>query len=254
MMVNTRKGVRFAVDNIFKNYLPPIWYVRFHTRTWRWRREPELSLLQDLVPSGRNSIDVGASWGVYTHSLSRLCQHVFSYEPHPEVFEKLRKSLGTNVNLFQLALSDRNGVETLYVPNINGRDADGLSRLSRDFTEYRSRTIEVSTVRLDDQDHSDVGFMKIDVEGHEIQVLQGAKETLLRERPTLLIEIEERHVRRPIRNVFRMIEDIGYIGYFFANGSLRHLNQFSPEEHQHPSRIDMGSPAYIRDFIFKPHF
>lgn len=252
MKSRSRKGVRFAVDNLLKRYFAPGWYVRFHARTWRLRREPELGLLRDLVQADKHSIDIGANWGVYTYILSGLCRHVYAYEPNPEIFAKLAMSAGAKVTLYKLALSDRQGAGTLYVPTIEGIEADGLSRLEKGFKEFQERRFEIELTRLDDQWHTNIGFIKIDVEGHEKQVIAGATETLTREQPTLMIEIEERHTQRHVEDVFRIIEDIGYTGYFYAIGSLRPLEEFSRNKHQHPRNFDRGSPMYIRDFIFKP--
>ena len=59
-------------------------------------------------------------------------------------------------------------------------------------------------------------FLKIDVEGHELAVLQGARQTLKKHRPTILVECEARH--RPdgdVRPVFEFLQSLGYGGSFF---------------------------------------
>ncbi|HUZ11388.1 MAG TPA: FkbM family methyltransferase [Caulobacteraceae bacterium] len=73
-----------------------------------------------------------------------------------------------------------------------------------------SREISVPVARLDDFQLPPIGFIKIDVEGHEEAVLQGARETIGRNRPALMIEIEERHNRGAIERVFDHFRSDGY--------------------------------------------
>ncbi|SNT36751.1 methyltransferase, FkbM family [Tropicimonas sediminicola] len=70
--------------------------------------------------------------------------------------------------------------------------------------------VDVETRRLDSFDIRDLGFIKIDVEGHELEVLQGGKETLARETPVLLIEIEERHRPDALETVSDFLAGFGY--------------------------------------------
>ncbi len=72
-------------------------------------------------------------------------------------------------------------------------------------------SLTVPTVTLDSQDLGSVGFVKIDVEGHEPEVLAGAAGTLVHDRPIVLLEIEHQfHAGASIEDVFRQVEDLGY--------------------------------------------
>jgi hypothetical protein len=82
-------------------------------------------------------------------------------------------------------------------------------------------------------------FLKIDVEGHELAVLEGARQILELHRPAILVECEARH--RPngdVCPVFDLLHSHGYTGSFFQNGQRRPLAEFDPAEHQ---RIIEGS-------------
>ena len=68
---------------------------------------------------------------------------------------------------------------------------------------------------------------KIDVEGHEYSVIEGAEATLLASKPALLLEIEQRHIGRPINEVFDKILSMGYHGFFIGLYGLTSLVNFS---------------------------
>ena len=95
-------------------------------------------------------------------------------------------------------------------------------------------------------------FLKIDVEGHELAVLEGARHTLEAHRPALLIECEARHrADGDVRPVFDLLHSHGYNGTFFHNGRRRPLADFDPAKHQ---RIEPSATApprgYVNNFAF----
>jgi hypothetical protein len=98
-----------------------------------------------------------------------------------------------------------------------------------------------------------VRYVKIDVEGHERQVLAGAIQTIKRWRPVLQVEIEQRHHRDPIAGIFGWIVEQGYSGFFFdsAQRRLRPLDEFRVGSHQILAAI--GTPKYVNNFVFLSH-
>jgi hypothetical protein len=114
------------------------------------------------------------------------------------------------------------------------------------------RTVTVRAARLDSFDLDEVSFIKIDAEGHEELVLNGASATLTRCRPNLLIEIEQRHLRKSIDEVLRHVLSFGYRGYFMAGGQLQPLARFDVEQHQHAYFHNWSDPAYVANFFFLP--
>src|SRR5947209_3295951 len=87
-----------------------------------------------------------------------------------------------------------------------------------------------------DQDSIDVGgnvgFIKIDVEGHEHSVLQGAQRTIERCRPRVLIEAEERHAPGSVRRIQAFFRRFGYRGYFVFHRQLAPIERFDPARMQ----------------------
>jgi FkbM family methyltransferase len=194
-----------------------------------------------FVRSGAVAVDVGASFGLFSYHLARLVGRtgtVFSFEPHPSnrvVLEKLAKARPA-VRFRPVAVSDEPGSAQMQVPVFGGRHVTAQSSLAHGFGDLEGVAVEsvsVPTVRLDDElgDRS-IDFIKIDVEGHEIAVLQGAAGILRKYLPPMLIEIEQRHLEYPIADVFAEITGLGYQLYFINGSRLRPIDEFDLEKHQ----------------------
>lgn len=199
------------------------------------------ALTDHFAGEGTTVVDVGASWGLFSYHLARLVGRdgaVLSYEPHPvnaPVLEQLARAR-PNVCFRPVAVSDLNGTADLQVPVFGSRHVTAQSSLAHGFDGQRGVRVEkvtVPTVRLDDEvGGRRVDLVKIDVEGHELSVLRGAAETLREYLPTLLIEIEQRHLDCPIKDVFAEIGDMGYALYFIDGPALRPISDFDVEKHQ----------------------
>ncbi len=201
-------------------------------RRSRTRGEQELALLPFLVRRDAVAIDVGANRGNYTYFLSKLCKHVFAYEPNPWCADFLERAAPANCTLKRIALSDRSGVARFSVPY----DLDKADMLQHNIgtlspersTDYTNRAImevEVTTARLDDENISNVGFIKLDVERHEWQVLDGALETIERERPVLLVEILDARENLENNKLISFICSLGYDCFFLtADMRLQHVS------------------------------
>ena len=71
--------------------------------------------------------------------------------------------------------------------------------------------VEVDVTTLDQHALTNVGFIKIDVEGHELAVVKGAAETLVRECPNLLIEANSHHYPNAVSEIHRFLAGLGYL-------------------------------------------
>ncbi len=146
----------------------------------------EVRILKRLVRPGSGTIDVGAASGMYSYHLSRHSKEVFAYEPNPEWTEWLRSAVPGNVSVFDVALSNRPGSAILSIPPPTRDDPAGdftlrcaeAGSIERAFSGVPCDRIEVKTACLDEYRLTNISFMKIDVEGHELAVLDGADETL----------------------------------------------------------------------------
>jgi len=231
---------------------------------WQFRLfEPELGRLDELVPRGRSAVDVGVWWGPWTWWLARRTPRVESFEPNLDLVARLAPVMPTNVTLHPVALSDRIGEADFWVP-AGGTGTEGRASLEgagRSGSGWRHRP--AVTRRLDDFELDDVGFVKIDVEGHEFPVLQGAARLIDRERPTVLVEIELRPERRgQIDDIIEFFGDHSYHGEFLHRGRWRpiaDLNRRSTEamatraaRHGYATNLLAYSRRYIHNFVFRP--
>jgi FkbM family methyltransferase len=228
--------------------VPPSLYIRYKAQKEWWRGEREFRLLPFLVDRRRNAVDVGANKGTYTYALARLAKLVWAFEPNPKMFNILKRGAAANVTASMLALSDRSGPAELRVPRMRkgGFSNQGGSLSTPKITE-NYRTVSVEARRLDELKLQDIGFIKIDVEGFEAEVLAGARETIRQSRPAMLIELEERYTKTPIELALQRVLDLGYVGMFVAHGTLRSLEQFDPVAHHRAA-----SDAYVANFLFFP--
>jgi FkbM family methyltransferase len=223
--------------------------LRYHLMRLRRRLEPELAEVIRMLPRGRRAIDIGANHGVYSYALARVCSHVEAFEPQRACAETLEAWHHPNVHVHVAGLSDRAGSLELYVPRAGGVLATGYASFDKPDGDVERITVPVH--RLDDFDFRDVAFIKIDVEGHEASVVAGATETLRRERPRLLVEIEQRHLAgRSIDEVFAQIQALGYDGSFLDGARWRPLAEFSVDRHQRAFIAGDAQAPYVNNFVF----
>lgn len=240
-----------------KSLLPDKLLLRLRVSKELKRGEPELKLLRCICNQSELSIDVGANRGVYAYLFSKYSESVFAIEPHPLMVEHLKKSLPGSIKVLNFAASDEEGECEFHIPQQAGRDIDSRSSLEADVNkEFTTRIISVERIRLDQLpiDGRTVGVIKIDVEGHELSTLKGITGLVAQSKPTIIVESEARHHAGAPQNVFRLLLNFGYRGYFVHRGNLRSLEEFSVERFQASNTekpVDgERSPDYVNNFLF----
>jgi len=140
-------------------------------------------------------IDIGANFGRYTIMMARRLKNkglVISMEPEPHTVKLLKQNVKLNKlkNVFVVgkACSSKNRKETLYLEETTY--SGGLHSLKKYPYHVRKRTIQVETLDsiVSRLKVKIVGLIKIDVEGLEVNVLQGAQETLKKYHPKIICE------------------------------------------------------------------
>jgi len=214
--------------------------------------DEEIAWLARLIPAGSGiAIDVGANIGIYSYYLARICRCVEAFEPNPECAKVLEAYGARNIHVHPIALSANRGAAMLSIPVVEGVQQTGLASLKPSaFAESKSIPVQVQT--LDDYSFDHVRFVKVDVEGEELDVLAGAERTLRKHRPILLLELEERHQQLPIRTIFEAVAEMGYRCFFLFDGSLRPIRDFDPAHHQRGYWEQAQRAKYVNNFFFLP--
>ncbi|MCL9998120.1 MAG: FkbM family methyltransferase [Erythrobacter sp.] len=210
--------------------------------------EAELSLLPQLIRPGERALDIGANYGTYALTLARLGARVDLFEPNPAIAAVLAAwAKGrSGVTVHALALSDREGTAELVIPGEGGVEHDSSAALAGGAVA-QGRRVSVPLAPLDSMGITDAALIKIDVEGHEAAVLRGAAATIAASSPALIVEIEQRHIARPISEAFAEVQAMGYRGWFLCSGALLPLEAFDASQHQ--DFAARGRP-YCNNFIF----
>lgn len=160
---------------------------------------------------GKTVIDVGAAVGMYSYVWSQIANTVHSFEPVPPVFEQLRKTAENTPNWFAYnkAVGAKSGTVDFWVDD---------KRLSN--SGFRNlvdgQKIEVDCITLEEY-FTGADFIKIDVEGNELDVLEGGSTIITQKRPVLMIEIYHKFNNGPISNTFQYLMDLDYKIYYNLN-------------------------------------
>ncbi len=221
--------------------------------------EPELLCIADLIEQGKAVVDVGSNQGVYLYVLEKSGKFssVIGIEPNLKLSERLKR-LFPRCSIFNVGLSDTSETKKLKIPIINGKplESRGTFETFTDIGETGSIYAEVLSLTLDnlvkENTIQNIGLIKIDVEGHELNVIQGGSFVIQRDRPIMLIEVAQRHHKEPVVEIFRQILNYGYRGYFLnlPEVCFVELQSFSIDKHQHISQFK--SPKYHNNFLFIP--
>jgi FkbM family methyltransferase len=158
--------------------------------------EPHIkAMIQQIVPAGSTCIDVGANLGMHTLAMSETTGptgHVYAIEPQPVALKHLQLNTAacSNVHIVTAAAGKACATKAVRMcPPIPGN----MGATSLDFKNAYGFGDLLDVITVDSLPQpSPVAFMKVDVEGYEMYVLQGAANTIRRARPVMLIEIQER--------------------------------------------------------------
>lgn len=242
------------LKNLLRDFLPRRYQVpvKFNYNRLKSRLEPELDILKALVSKNDLAIDVGGNRGIYAYKLWRLGVKVEVFEPNSDcacVLEAWADGK-QGVNVHSVALSSQSGASLLHIP-IDESGVEHSASASIEHTDFKNvRDQEVVLKTLDSFGFENVSLIKIDVEGHELGVIEGAKQTIASSKPALLVEIEQRHSSGPIEDTFEKITSFGYEGFFGEKDGLKPLKNFDVDQHQPRQAFETGKGVYINNFLF----
>ena len=248
-MKRALRMLRPQLKNVAERLFPKTMYAR-RFRLWV-EVEPELRLLPAFCRKDAVALDIGANEGFFAWHLLPLAKSVVAFEPLPQMLTRLRENYLNKMEIHGVIISDREGQGELRYPAGGYMSATIAESNSSALESGRViETVLVSMKTLDSFNLTNVGFIKIDVEGHEEAVLRGGLDTIRREMPNLMIEIEERHAPGSLDRVSTLLGDIGYLGYYLQGKELISIARFDP--HRDQATKDNKTGNYINNFLFFP--
>ena len=195
--------------------------------------ELETDLFQQFLKSGNVVVEAGANIGSFTLPLSKLVGNtgaVYAFEPQRLVFQQLCANMAlndvANVSCHHAALGAESG--TIQVPQLDQRSENNFGGLE---LGYNSTGETVSLQTVDGLRLNRCDLLKIDVEGMELPVLQGAQETIRRHQPILYVE-NDREDKSP--DLIRFIQSLGYRMYWHVPPMYNPNNYFENAENIFP--------------------
>jgi FkbM family methyltransferase len=206
--------------------------------------EPELRILGDLVPSGCRALDIGANRGYYSYALSKIANQVEAFEPHPDLARFIRRKLGRRVHVHEVALSNHSGSAMLRIPQVTtGVDVHYNSSIKNVYAFDKYIEIPVRVMTLDEFGYDNVGFIKIDVEGSDMDAIEGGRLTIARNRPNMVVELTAHTHAEPLACIEQVKSTFGYDARIMVGDHLVDAREVLRESPQ---------PSYTCNVVFTP--
>lgn len=187
--------------------------------------EHELNVLGEIVQPGGTAVDVGANQGFFAFAFSGIVDRVEAFEPNPDYAAFARRMLGARARVHEVALSNENGTAEFVVPvseegtvlHLGGN----LKQAAATLRDSKTMRFDVAVRTLDSYAFRDVRAVKVDVEGSEMEVLEGGRETILRDRPCLIVELLTGAHADPVALTETICATYGYAAWLVTKDRAR---------------------------------
>jgi len=242
-------------------------YPKFYEKILKLNKNSNIDkvLFLNLVKNGDIVFDIGANVGYYTILFSHLVGktgEVHAFEPVPQTFEILSKQIDNqkiynNVYLNNNAVSDTNGIATMYMPGNDHRQASlKIHKLASWETAKNIEAYECKVIKLDEYMQSKplkkLDFVKLDVEGAELLALKGFSQSIAKYLPNIYLEIFSgwtvNFQYKPI-GIIDFLSNLGYLYFYIVTDKIQPLNNFPKENLEEKSLCPMNLLCTVKNII-----
>ncbi|MEN0003296.1 MAG: FkbM family methyltransferase [Bacteroidota bacterium] len=240
--------------------------LKYWYRAYRYKYKvdvAEINFIIQKLGQGDVAVDIGCHKGGYLYWMQRQVGrtgYCYGFEPQPVLFSYLKKIQDLQgweqVNIEQMGLSSVEGSFTLNIPKTKKGSSPGATINPVDSTQGVFDQVEIKTTTLDTyflERNIQPKLIKIDVEGHELEVLKGGEQLLTTHRPAILMECEQRHLQQhTVIDVLEQLHSWGYQGQFIEGTTLKPIQEFRLETHQQQgSGRFWEAEGYVNNFVFE---
>ncbi len=172
----------------------------------------ELNVLQDFLKKELRTfdtcLDIGANIGNHSLFFSNFFNQVISFEPNNSTFKvlEINGALASNIHAINVGLGSKSAILDAFVNPLNIGGA-AISDSSEANIEFKIITLDTY---LKENPTSSISFIKIDVEGHELETLKGASQTLQKYYPILALELHAKKERSQSDSILSFLQEKGY--------------------------------------------
>lgn len=225
-------GARFYVDILDKRITP------FEAFSFDKYESEDSEMLYKLVKNNDVIFDVGANIGWYSIHLSKKLNgaKIYSFEPIPETFSKLKRNVELNkidnINIVNIPLSDKVQNLTFYY----SPSATGASSSVNISEESDIKKLDCTTDTLDlyvtKNNIERIDFIKCDVEGSELFVFQGGIESIKKHSPVIFTEMLRKWAVKfnyHPNDIIYIFKNMGYNCYYSSSGSLKAIDNVTED-------------------------
>jgi FkbM family methyltransferase len=237
--------------------------IKLQLRAKKYRTKDDIGgvdFILSALQKGDTVMDIGAHKGGYLYlMLQKVGKQgkLVAFEPQTVLhyyLTNMKKLLKwNNVTIEHIALSDTETETTLFIPtnHVSNASAPGATILNN---RERDDIGFTETVNTDSLDHYcsvyniEPNFLKIDVEGNELNIFKGGMITLKKSKPKIIVECDAGYVgESQVLETFELLKNLGYTGSFIFESQRLPLSEFSFEKYQ-----DRNSTAFFcNNFIFE---
>lgn len=199
----------------------------------------DLTLIQLLKEGGDVFVDIGANVGLYSLLSAQTFNKVVSFEPSSANFSKLNSNVKLNnyqdkISCYEVAISNTNAVKNLYNNPLNSGGSslssftgsnmfDSYPEYNWDFAEVETKTLDHFLLNV----KGSIDFIKIDIEGFELEAIIGAKKIIAKHNSIIYAEVSSSYL-----TVKKILAELppSYIAYSALNNQELKSNSFIPQD------------------------